>query len=459
MLQLNTGQARTDLYEVGKGSDQVFDPTIGVHIADREMAANERKRAAKAKQEQENLDDINAQLKGMQGKAIMSHDTPLVAEKSQAIIDYTRKNIDKLKSGDINTKLGFDQIMADLQQTTAQSVDKRQKVEQTAQMLAANPDKYRPDSITSLGGFISSKHAGDMNFNPAEYVKENINYNERVVKELSPFAQRMAQDKPLSKTFTKEQANELIASDLEDPHNFEQAHYDFEKASDKLGAKDPIEYYQKRYADKLIVKDVKAPQEWMVSGESEKNKINVTHTTDKEGGELHVMNKNTNEEVTIQHDKNGNVIGGISKIKLTPEEKTQNDKVLANNIAKQNQYNKDLKKAKEALAKLGTPENNEEAQANFDAVSELIPKKDADEYKQEPLPYQEKDEKLDKQGALEVAHDKFGIKPSEIIQGKTPANVDIQRVQKKNVIKAGDNVGGYIFLGGDPNNPKSWKKQ
>ncbi len=397
MYKVSPREARTDLYNTGENSDQIFDPSITIHNIDRDAAARERKAAAKAKAEQENQDDIEAQLKSMGGKAIMSHDTPLVAQKSQAVIDYTSKNIDKLKAGDMNARMGFDNIIGDLQTTTAQSVDKRQKVEQTGAMIAANPSKFRQDSVDNFMDFYSSKHAGDMNFNPANYLKENINYNDRVVKELSPFAQRMAQESPLKKVYTKDQANELIASDLEDPHMFDQANYDFNNATDKLGAKTPVEYYQKRYAPKLVVSDTKSPAEWMVNGSSDKRpKVNGTYTNvGNNRGEFQFEYANTtdNPYLTIKDPETGSAL----EVKPT--------KVIFG--------------GKTPMLQVATKSSKNE-------FGDVIPGKTIS---------------LDYNSVSDIMHNKFGIENVyDIKEGKPPKNVTVKYsdTSNKNALKKGD---------------------
>lgn len=100
---------------------------------------------------------------------------------------------------------------------------------------------------------------------------EEINYQERVAKVFSPFAERQAKKAgdayidpstgniitPRTTTFTIEQAKDVIAGDLADPKIREQAVKDFNRLSsaDKEKYGDPENFYKEKYAPQLVVED------------------------------------------------------------------------------------------------------------------------------------------------------------------------------------------------------------
>lgn len=231
----------------------------------------ERKHA----QQQEREAGIEKGLEKVNDKGIFQPHQQVFAKKITDFRNYTKENIDKLRKGDINATLDWQNQLANLTNQIDQSNQVRKSYEETWRKLTPDQKmKLRPESVEYADKFGSDPSASydeknDMfqQFDPNQ-IKENINYQDRVVKELKPYANATAlaneqggtyekdgvRYETKSKTFTYGQAKDLIAKDLADPHLFEQANYDFQNATDKLGAKDPVEYYQKKYAPDLVVK-------------------------------------------------------------------------------------------------------------------------------------------------------------------------------------------------------------
>lgn len=406
MYRLDTHQARTDLFEIGKGAAQVIDLSPLRNNLTREEAKKERDRLLKQKEQQDRQDDIEAQLAKNNGISYMSHDQPLIAEQTQAVRDYTLKNIDKLRNGDINAKLGFDQVLGVLNNTYAMSHDKRQKWEQTNQLLAANPDKYRPDSIEKQMEYSGSKNAGDFTYNPANYLKENFDTQKYIKDTVRPIAEDIASkgsydyvdpETGSKITYTKDnltpaESEKLFHNTvLKNQKAYEQASYDLSQdpeAQKKYGH-DVNSYLKDQYFDQFLIKRDKTSQtiphesEWQYKERTgaipEKDKTNVTSTLTDNGHDITLARNNENNEKMLApvslgnnktvnvnqvhfHKDNAGYIQAYATVPLTKDEQTENTKVIAENI--QN----------------GT---------------------------EEPLPFQEKTIRISKQQANEVIHNNY----------------------------------------------------
>ncbi len=376
MYRVSPGESQTNLYQTGENSNQVFDPSISLHTLDRDATMRERAAAAKVKKQQENDNDIEAQLKSMGGKAIMSHDTPLIAGKAQAVIDYTRKNIDKLRAGDMNARMGFDQAMGDLQTTTAQSVDKRQKWEQANQLMAANPDKYRPDSIQKQLEFAGSTNAGNFNYNPADNLKENIDLDKDFKENVRPQIEDMAMQgttdyinpktgvKTTTKTnsLTDDQIKEVLKDRLANHNIYDQAAYDLSKETPEKQKKyngDVNQYYiDKMLPYGRINRNEKTQTENSGNGWDSKHVINATYQP-TDDGKVFTIHANSQKPTAIdingkrqtlmlgevKQDKDGKIIGKAT-VQLSPAQEKENQSV------RNEAYEKDVNAYKDKIATL-----------------------------------------------------------------------------------------------------------
>lgn len=434
MFKVDPRQARTDLYDIGKGAAQVFDLSPL-----REQAAQERQQNFVTQQQEKKAaqgkeDDVNTQLSKLNNLAVLPREREMFAAEQAALYEDVKKNIGKIRSGDNAALLEIQQKIGNIYTKAELSKNTREQLEKYgASMLSNGFDKYRKQSVDYFNDYVTNpKYNGDYSFDPSQIV-ENYDYAKHFQEDLFPYAAKVAgaNEKGYTSNFTLEQANKTIEDDLlSDPVRLRQANDDFEAATDKLGAKDGIDFIKKKYAPKLVIKSTKPTPQWMNDNDSDK-KINVTNTTrDKDGGEMHVMNKTTNEEVTVKYDKDGNVIGGVQKMRLTPSQKSENDKVFSSNIAKQKAYHNAVRAAEiyKATIDPNTMDEDQIAAANRQ-LEAMTPDKNDPAYAETPLPYQEQDIQLTAKEAQEVAHDKFGVKPREIISGKAPRHVDVQHLK------------------------------
>lgn len=257
MYRIDTGQARTDLYGIGKGKAQVVDLTPTFEKAKEAVRAKAVVKAAEDKAAQDHMDDIMENIGKANRVAYMPKDAQLIADKTQAVTDYVEKNIGALKKGDIQATMGYQKLAGDLYSFAEQSKNFREKWEAEGTGISKDKDAYRPESRAAYLNMASTATAGQHDFDPTIF-KKNVNYGDRVLGDLSQYAERAAQSTPYKKEFTLDQAETVIADDLKDAKRYEQAVYDFDNATDKLGAANAIDYYKKVYAPKLVIGDTKA---------------------------------------------------------------------------------------------------------------------------------------------------------------------------------------------------------
>ena len=280
MFRLDTGQARTDLYESNPLDLSIAERGIAQGRAEKfeeKQLADKQKKAREA--------DIMSNISAMGSIEIMPRDQPLFAEKAKTIRDYAEKNSEALTNGDMQTMMEFQKLYGDYTTSAEMSKNYREKWEQYGSMIAKDRDSYDQDVWDAHFGKAASEKMGDWTDDPSIYYK-NVNYLDRVTGDLSVFAQRQAKDTPYGKVFDQKQAEGLIALDLEDPQNFRQALKDFDGAEDKLGAKNAVEYYQKKYAPSLTINDTKAGPSSGGSGSSSKEpkiRANYNKTSDTSG--------------------------------------------------------------------------------------------------------------------------------------------------------------------------------
>lgn len=189
MYDVSSGKAMagTSLYEVGKGSDQVLDTSIYQRVMEQQNAIAERNKLAADKKKQDIQDDIQANIAALQGKAIMPHDSQLIADSMKALKDSAVQNIDKINKGDIGARMDLNQKLAETQTLIAQSVDKRQQTEAASKEFTEHPERYTQGSGEALMGFYGSKHAGEQ-FDRSQYLKPGTNILEDAKTNLKPLA-------------------------------------------------------------------------------------------------------------------------------------------------------------------------------------------------------------------------------------------------------------------------------
>jgi hypothetical protein len=168
MYNINPQGSMAESYQVGKGSNQVFDLSIGERAIERKAAQEEHKLALKQKEEAANKERVFTQLASMDGKDIMSFDIPAIHDQQRELMDYAAKNGDKLGQGDIATRLELDQRMAKLKQAIAISSDTKNRWTAAGKAYAEHKDQYLPDTGERLLAFSSA--APNSQFNEPEFM-------------------------------------------------------------------------------------------------------------------------------------------------------------------------------------------------------------------------------------------------------------------------------------------------
>jgi hypothetical protein len=221
MYDINAGNARPEMAEVGKGSNQLADYRPVERAIENKAAIQERAAAAKAKKEEERAADIQAQIAGMKTGDIMPHDKDLVKEKLQAMRDYAVKNADKLRAGDMEAQMGFDAVKNDAGILIANSIDKKNNYAASTKMYSEHPENFTPESRDNLYKFAGSEYAGQ-EFNPSLYLQEGTNLIDDAHKNLLPLIQNAAKggtyEVPLAGGGThKIVYNKTLDRDIKDP--------------------------------------------------------------------------------------------------------------------------------------------------------------------------------------------------------------------------------------------------
>jgi hypothetical protein len=432
MYRIDTGQARTDLYGIGKGAAQVLDLSPLRDQAARDQQENFAAKQAKEKEAQAKEAQIGSDLNALNKIAVLPREQAMFAEKQAALYDNVKKNIGAIRSGDVNALMSIQQQIGEINTQAELSKNAREQAEAVGkEMLGKGFDKYRKNSVDYLHDYISNPdNNGNYNFDPSQ-ISEKFDFANYVNKDLAGYAHEQAPNRGGYKSNTQEERKQMLLDAVtSDPLKMRQANDDFEEAQDKLGAKTPAEYIANKYEKNLLVNDTPAVQQWQT--EQNKNDINVTHTEKDNGGEVHVMNKANNEQITVDYNDKGEITGGTQGKRLTPTQSAENSAVYKSNIAKEKAYNQQKRAAELYRASLDLGNMKEADQkAALEKYNAMLPKKNAPTYTPTPLPYKEEGIDLDAKQAQEIAHDKFGIKPTDIIGGKTPSNVDVQHVNQK----------------------------
>ena len=157
MYDINAGNARPEMAEVGKGSNQLADYKPVERAIEADAAMQERKAAKKEEEAKAHQKELMDKLAQMQGKAIMSHDTTGIAEQQQDLKDAVMKNIDAINKGGagaVEAELAVNQKIATLNQNINSSVEKRKGVEALAKDMQANPNRYTKKSRKNVEDFI-----------------------------------------------------------------------------------------------------------------------------------------------------------------------------------------------------------------------------------------------------------------------------------------------------------------
>lgn len=247
MFRLDTGQARVDLF------NEPLDLSVAERSLSEQRTIKADKEAAKAKQEDARLSDLETNMSKMGSVKIMPRDQQMFADQAEGIRDYVEKNHEALRNGDVKTNMEFQRLYGDYNTKAEMSKNARENWEQAGLQFQKDSGSYLPESEKAYWDFASSDNAGNFQFDPTTMVKK-INYIDRVQKELLPIAKERAQatQTPWKETFTPEESDKLIETDiLSDPALMVQADSEFKNATDKKGATNAVDYMKKTYSSYL----------------------------------------------------------------------------------------------------------------------------------------------------------------------------------------------------------------
>lgn len=301
MYNIDTASPLLNEFGVGKGAAQVLDMSPLQDMLKQKRAEEFASKQAKLKQEDATRKGIDDELANL-GDEVFVRDHPMFLQKQKEIYDYAHKNSDKLNSGDMDAKQGFNSLLNSFHGEAKISNQYGKQWYATNRMMQEGEKagkKYRQEDKDLIKNASSPDFAGDYDASKIIDPQEDISYMDRVVNKLRPFSESAARDTPYGKTFTLPEAELVVEDDLHsDDSLMSQAEHDFNKAADKKGAKNAVDFYKKVYAPKLVIKDTKAGPS-SVSG----NGNNVEHVdlqrTDN-GDELII-----NQQKPVQMDING----------------------------------------------------------------------------------------------------------------------------------------------------------
>lgn len=154
MYDINQNTSRTDLYEVGKGNDQLFNPETAMQGIEFNAKAKERKAAENQAVKDKRQQALEAEIAKMQGKAIMPFDMGDIYNQQKDLSDYTVQNIDAIRNNDPKAMMAVNQKLAQLQQNVAISEKLRNDSESFAKEVLAHPDDFTPGTQERLNDFI-----------------------------------------------------------------------------------------------------------------------------------------------------------------------------------------------------------------------------------------------------------------------------------------------------------------
>ncbi len=283
MFRIDTGQARTDLYGIGKGAAQVIDLSPTQRRQEQEASQNFAAQQQKEKEQAAKDADIENNISKLNAMKIMPRDQQLAADKLAAVREYVVKN-NGMRDATPAQQMEFQKLIGDAKVFSDLSQNHREALETRGLEIMKNPDQYRPEAIDYYRNQFASDNAGNFDLDDSQF-KQKFDYYGHVIKNLLPTAKSQADaaQTPYSEKFSLDQAKGMIANDISsNPTVADEALYQFNKAEDKLGAKTASEYMQNKYANDLVVNMRKAgPQ---VDGGGTKSKLpNVSGTYTNQG--------------------------------------------------------------------------------------------------------------------------------------------------------------------------------
>ena len=425
-FNVDTHQARTDLYGIDKGAAQVIDLAPTRRKGEINQAREDKKVADDQAKKEALITSISSLGKG----DVRPNDVGYFAGKQKGVAELVKEKFRNSKGGlSIDDQLEIEMAINGIKQEALISKNWREQAEALQRAAILNPDKFNDaEEVKAINdGLYDVKNAGKWGDMPT--LTEHFDYGAHVLKDLQPKARAWGEnnrDNRGNETFTADQAKEMIAQDLQDEVKFKNVDKAFTRAKDKLGATNPLEYAYALYVPDLMVnkRGLLTEAGKYGRGNTENKDIRVTHTEKDDSDEYAVQDSKTNEEV-ILIKKNGKIVGGIKGGKLTASEKADRDKAISYNNGLIKEYHKSIADIKKKASEHGwTPGG---VQAALPAKPQL-----------QHVPNQEKGVEISAEEAQKIAYNKYGVDAEQIMNGGQPG-VTVKKVDgKKGVAKQED---------------------
>ena len=264
MYDINAGNARPEMAEVGKGSNQLADYKPVERAIEADAAMQERKAAAKKKADEARQEQVYNALSSIDAKAVKPNDVTYFSDKIQSLYNDAAKKMNSAGEITPQDRNALEASIAQIKAEAAASGNTKSFVQgELARAYAAPPGTYRDEDIKKLEDRIASPEhiknwdTGDLRLNVNKNLQEDIN------KTILPAREKLAVEgsvefptasgsiikidkKDLSPEIEQNLYNDWVSN------NYEQLSYDLRKKQAR-GDEEAISYKNdvNQYADKV----------------------------------------------------------------------------------------------------------------------------------------------------------------------------------------------------------------
>lgn len=258
MYDINAGNARPEMAEVGKGSNQLADYRPVERAIENKAAIQERAEAAKAKKKEDEQEQIYKALASVDAKAIKPNDIPYFSNAINQLYTDVAKSVKDKGEIPMQDRIGFESRIAQLNFEGAQSnAAKIQTLKNLDVMTTAPQGTYDEEDIQKHAAFLSSPDY-QKNWDTGQLaMNKNFDYGKYVKTVLAPEAKSYAQQHSQRgyEKFDINKANEWIDRSLQDEVNFRAASKMMEK--EKKAGRLPADYHDvNEFAKKNFAEDL-----------------------------------------------------------------------------------------------------------------------------------------------------------------------------------------------------------
>ena len=254
MYNLNTGQARTDLYGIDKGEAQVFDNKDYMAREERGAKFEQAKALQKQKQAADRQDDLLKSMAKVGGAKVKPGDLPLFTKDTQALYNKAVSSFDA--NGNISNKDYLD-LMAqsqDLSMRAEASKNHREAIE--TEMRKYNPNQHYDAEYKRLQELYNQEGG----YGELPSLQERVNINDYTNKVLVPEAEKeVARRGYGTHSLTDTEAIDML---------------------DRSYKSDPnLQFQVQRQASEDLGKNATPDEarEWWVNNQKDRLKFKVTH--------------------------------------------------------------------------------------------------------------------------------------------------------------------------------------